>query len=378
MEGISVCRGAPSIFHLFFANDSIIFCKATIEEYEALQKTLQIYEQASGQQLNRAKTSMFFSSNTAEEIKNEIKSRFGAQVIKWHEKYLGLPSLVGRNKKNTFKEVKEKLAKKLVGWKEKLLLKASKEVLIKVVAQAIPTYTMSCFKIPNKLCEEITSLIRSFWWGHCKDERKMALISWEKLCTPKACGGMGFKKLKQFNLAMLTKQEWRLQSGKYSLMYRVFKARYFPNCDCAQASLGNNPSFAWRSIMVAQAGVDNGCNIQIWRDKWLPTPLTHRVISTPSHLPLEARVEELINREEGSLKTDLVQQFFLPHEADAICGIALSSNLPDDKKIWAPTANGGFSVRSAYKIAVEMGVGDATGSMSDDGNRRKFWKAYGD
>ncbi|KAL4626503.1 hypothetical protein ACB092_05G101100, partial [Castanea dentata] len=115
--------------------------------------------------------------------------------------------------------------------------------------------------------------------------------------------------------------------------------------------------------------VGNRCNIQIWRDKWFPTPLTHRVISIPSHLPLEARVEELINRDEGSLKTDLVQQLFLPHEADAICGIALSSNLPDDKRIWAPTANGGFSVRSAYKIAVEMGVEDATGSMSDDGNR---------
>lgn len=87
MEGISICRGAPSISHLFFADDNIIFCKATIEECKALQKTLQIYEQALGQQLNQAKTSMFFNSNTAEEIKNEIKSRFGAQVIKQHEKY---------------------------------------------------------------------------------------------------------------------------------------------------------------------------------------------------------------------------------------------------------------------------------------------------
>ena len=56
---------------------------------------------------------------------------------------MGLPSLVGRNKKNTFMEVKaklaKKLAKKLAGWKEKLLSKASKEVLIKAVAQAIPT-----------------------------------------------------------------------------------------------------------------------------------------------------------------------------------------------------------------------------------------------
>ena len=86
-------------------------------------------------------------------------------MIKQHEKYLGLPSLVGRNKKNTFKEVKDKLAKKLAGWKEKLLSKVGKEILIKAVAQTIPTYTMSCFKVPDSLCDEMTSLIRNFWWG---------------------------------------------------------------------------------------------------------------------------------------------------------------------------------------------------------------------
>lgn len=170
MKGISVCKRGPCLSRLFFANGSLIFCKATIEECEALQRVLKNYEQASGQQLNRAKTSLFFSSNTAKEIQDEIKLRFGAQVIRQHEKYLGLSSLVGRNKKNTFKEVKEKLAKKLAGWKEKLLFKARKEVLIKAVAQAIPTYTMSCFKIPDSLCKEMTSLIKNFWWGQGKDE----------------------------------------------------------------------------------------------------------------------------------------------------------------------------------------------------------------
>ena len=94
---------------------------------------------------------LFFSKNTPDEIKEEIKNRFEAQVIRQHEKYLGLPSLVGKNKRNTFNDVKEKISKKLAGWKEKLLSKASKEVLIKAVAQAIPTYTMSYFKIPDSL-----------------------------------------------------------------------------------------------------------------------------------------------------------------------------------------------------------------------------------
>ena len=73
--------------------------------------------------------------------------------------------------------MKEKLAKKLAGWKEKLLFKARKEILIKAVAQAIPTYTVSCFKIPDSLRDDLTSMIRNFWWGQKQDERKMSRLS---------------------------------------------------------------------------------------------------------------------------------------------------------------------------------------------------------
>lgn len=103
-----------------------MFCKASIEDCEALQRVLMVYEMAAGQQLNKAKTSFYFSSNIDREVQEEIKARFGAQVIKQHEKYLGLSSLVGKNKKNTFKEIKEKLARKLAGWKERLLSRDGK------------------------------------------------------------------------------------------------------------------------------------------------------------------------------------------------------------------------------------------------------------
>ena len=161
--------------------------------------------------------------------------------------------------------------------------------MIEAVAQAIPTYSMSCFKILDSLCEELTSLMRNFWWGQKNDERKMVWISWDKLCTPKSQGGVGFKQLKQFNLALLAKQGWRLQVCSDSFMFRVFKARYFPNCDFIHAKVGCNPSFAWCSIMAAQSIVSNGVHwqvgngrsIRIWQDRWLPTPSTYKVISHP-------------------------------------------------------------------------------------------------
>ena len=86
----------------------------------------------------------------------------------------------------------------------------------------------------------------------------MAWLSWEKLCVPKSCGGMGFKLLKPFNLALLAKQGWRLQIANNTLVYRVFKARYFKDCDFVHASLGNRPSYVWRSIYVAQEIIKKG------------------------------------------------------------------------------------------------------------------------
>ena len=102
------------------------FAKLPWRSVDALQRVLRVCECASGQQLNRTKTSLFFSSNTPMDIQEIIKERFGAQVIKHHEKYLGLPSLVGRNKKNTFNSINEKLKSLLVGKRSYCLRRGKK------------------------------------------------------------------------------------------------------------------------------------------------------------------------------------------------------------------------------------------------------------
>lgn len=81
------------------------------------------------------------------------------------KKYLGLPSMIGRSKKQVFNEIKEREGKKLMGWKEKLLSIKGREILIKVMAQVLPTYTMGCFLLPKSLCDDIDGMIRNFWWG---------------------------------------------------------------------------------------------------------------------------------------------------------------------------------------------------------------------
>ena len=118
-----------------------------------------MYEASSGQQLNRNKTSLFFSHNIAIEVRDTIKMMFGVQVIKPHESYLGLPFLVCRSKRNTFYRLKQRVSNKLARWKEKLLSNAGKEILIKAVTEVVPSYTMSFLKL---LTPYVTGMVRQF------------------------------------------------------------------------------------------------------------------------------------------------------------------------------------------------------------------------
>ena len=145
-----------------------------------------------------------------------------------------------------------------MGWKEKTISKAGRETLIKSVAQAIPSYSMSIFEIPRRVCEDINSALAKYWWGQIRSEKKNHWINWKRLCTPKNRGGMGFRDIHAFNLDMLIKQTWRLVTGSHSLFYQVYKARYFPQCSFMDAELGHNPSFVWHSLLGAREVIREG------------------------------------------------------------------------------------------------------------------------
>lgn len=112
-------RRAPSISHLLFADDSIIFCRASVTECDKVLKVLEVYERDSGQKLNKEKTSIYFSKNTVKEVQDQIKQKFGAEIVRHHEKYLGLLPLVRRGKRKAFNRTKDQVGRKIAGWKGK-------------------------------------------------------------------------------------------------------------------------------------------------------------------------------------------------------------------------------------------------------------------
>ncbi|XP_023886459.1 uncharacterized protein LOC111998599 [Quercus suber] len=165
IKGFFLCKNGPKITHLFFVDDTLLFCHATMSDLDVIQHILSLYEQASRQKLNREKTIVFFSKATPEERKLEIINLLGASAVREYKKYFGPPVVVGRNQKASLNFIKERVWNKLQGWKEKLLSQARREAFLKAIVQAIPTFVMSFFKLPFGLLKDIEMMIRKFWWG---------------------------------------------------------------------------------------------------------------------------------------------------------------------------------------------------------------------
>lgn len=203
---------------------------------------------------------------------------------------------------STFKGLQEKIAKRVTSWKEKFISKADRKILIKTIAQAIPTYSMSLFKLPNALCNDINSIIAKYWWGQMSNEKKRHWINQKRLCKPKKKGGMGFRDINAFNLAMLAKQAQRLIHQKNSLFSRVYKPRYFLEGSFLDANLGSNPSFVWRSLLQAWDvifegltwKVGSGSLVDIATHKWMPRPPCFR-----REGPWPKKVRELVDVDIG-------------------------------------------------------------------------------
>ncbi|KAK9682377.1 hypothetical protein RND81_10G069600 [Saponaria officinalis] len=339
IRGIRVATSAPEVTHLLFADDCIIFVQAKTEETRVIKEILKTYEKASGQVVSLEKTIISFSQATREARRREITDLLGVRCVDVKEKYLGLPIVVGRSKKILTNTIRDKLWKRLQGWKGMLFSKAGREVLIKAVAQSIPTYAMSVFKIPAYFCDEIRKIVSHFWWGQNQGVRKVHWIAWKNLCRPKEFGGLGFQDYQMFNWALLGKQVWSLCTNENTLAARVIKGKYYPNSSFLEAQLGRNPSYTWRGFWEAKWVVEKGLRnrigdgaiTNIWTDAWLSGTNSGKVLSPKPTDCSYVWVKDLLKPSGLEWDEDNVRSCLLPFEAEKVTSIRISERRPPDE-----------------------------------------------
>lgn len=337
-----------------------------------LKNILSRYEAASSQVINLAKTDVSFSIPT--ECRNQITLHLDIKEVPSHDKYLGAPTFVGSSWKNLLLFLVDRIKKHMSGWMDKLISWVGKEVLIKVVAHAIPTYLISVFKISKKLCQNIQSSIVRFWSGHNHKDHKIHWISAHKLCKSKHDRGIGFHDMEAFNDALLAKQVWRLIKDGNSLVAQLLHVKYFPDDDIFKATLGIRPSFTWRCLYgarnvvtrVSRWLVGNGLSLSVWDDRWLPRPSSFKPATPRSTTYENYKVSNLIDHDNNCWRESLINNIFLPCDAESIMNIPLCSSWPTDILIWHCNSRGIFTIRSAHDMLVNDTQSSGGSSSSQD------------
>jgi ribonuclease HI len=385
IDGMRVCRRAPVISHLLFADDSLLFFRATGQQAQRIRGILEKYCRGTGQSINYDKCSILFNAKQEDSVMDEVKNSLNIHRVTFEAKYLGLPTPEGRMKADCFQAITERLSKRCNGWDERCLSAGGKDVLIKSVAQAIPVYVMSVFLLPGPLHEGLTRVIRKFWWGETRGKRKTHWIAWDKFTKAKGEGGLGFRDLKIFNQALLARQAWRLIDRPESLCARVLKAKYFPNGNLFDTAFPVNQSATWKAIVhgleLLKKGicwrVGSGNSIRVWRDPWIPRRWTRRPAGKRRPCQLKW-VAQLIDQDRMQWKEEVVRDFFRPHDVEQILNIRLPSRPAEDFMSWLYEKTGVFSVKSAYKLARDLVMEEGAGKQTSSGNQegRPLWKEF--
>ncbi|KAL6225731.1 hypothetical protein ACLB2K_004580 [Fragaria x ananassa] len=259
LQGISVYEEALVVNHLLFADDSLLF----------------------------------------DQLQAQFACILGVGIVEKHGKYLGLSTVVGRNRTVTFSYIKEQVSNKLEGWSGKLLSSARKDILIRVVAQALPSYAISCFLLPKTFCNTLHQMCAKFWWGSSAENNK---IHWKN-------------------------EVWG-------------SVIYFWN---APAPI--RPSSCWKSIIEAkdllsnraQWKIGNGMLVDAWEDPWLPRPRDFRLIGR--HSTRLSKVSEFITPNRY-WDVKLLEEHFEVADVTLILTIPLNHHSCSDKLIWLYDSKG--------------------------------------
>ncbi|WKA11259.1 hypothetical protein VitviT2T_028778 [Vitis vinifera] len=272
------------ISHLFFADDTIIFCEARKDHLTHLSWILFWFEAALGLKINLAKSEIIPVGEVVgmEELAVELGCRVGSLP----SQYLGLPLGVLNRAPYMWDGVEERVRRRLALWKRQYISKGGRVTLIKSTLASMPIYQMSIFRMPKMVARRLEKVQRDFLWGGGNMEGKTHLVNWEVVCTDKAKGGLGIRKLTLLNKALLDKWIWRYACDKDNIWKQVIKVKY------GQEDFGWRPKKAmgavgvgvWKEIwkeskwcwnnMIFKVGKGN--TIRFWTDVWCSeTALSH-------------------------------------------------------------------------------------------------------
>lgn len=371
-EGIEICKGGPTLTHLQYADDTVMFCKPDIPSLLNIKKTLIIFQMISGIQINFHKSAIM-GINMDDAWLDSAAKALHCKVGHFPTIYLGLPIGGSTSRIKCWDPIIERMEKKLATWKGNLLSIRGRLTLLKASLSTLPLYYMSLFPVPHGIIEKINRIQRNFLWGKYQGKNPFPLVRWDLIQLRKASGGLNVSNILYRNLGLLYKWLWRYCLEPDSLWRIIVQSKYgyewsFSLADLAHTSHGgpwkkicnallSNPAAAALVKHGLRKSVGDGSNTFFWHETWahnLPLKTLFPRLFRLSSLP-NGRVNDMGCWDNGSWcwNPPWARPFRACDEAEwdslfpILQKVVLDLN-SKDQLIWAPHKSGKYSFKSFY------------------------------
>jgi hypothetical protein len=396
-QPFKVGRCGVPVSILQYADDTLCIGEASVDNLWAIKAVLRGFEMASGLKVNFWK-SCLFGMNVSNEFLTMASDFLNCRLGLLPFKYLGLP--VGANPRlcSTWKPVVDAIKGRLCSWGNKYVSLGGRIVLINAVLNSLPIFYLSYLKMPVKVWHEVVKIQRNYFWGGITSRRKTCWVKWSEICKPKKEGGLGIKDLRLMNKSLLAKWRWKLLMNEGDLWKDIIVAKYgsiaIGNACLGEENARGGASVWWRDICKLDSGIGwfsqaatikigSGNTTGFWSNVWVGgVTLKARF---PRLFGISTQQEKLVCEVGGWVsgvwewRLEWRHSFFvweeeIFHELMEVLD-HVSITLVDDRWVWNPGAEVGFSVKSAYMFLDQL-MGDGVMRSSLENFVFKFiWKS---
>ncbi|KAF9603601.1 hypothetical protein IFM89_037100 [Coptis chinensis] len=298
--------------------------------------------------INKTKSKMFLGG-MAQERRDHLHHILNIQIGALPEKYLGVPLIAGRITRVAVTPLLDKIRKRITAWKGKLLSFQGRRVLIQSVLSSIPVYNMGVYKWPSSVIKEAESIFRNFLWSGNPAIKKCVTVSWDKVCKPKEEGGLGIRRLRELNMALLMKLAWHVKY-KEDDFAMFMRSKYFTRDNepieyYTKSSLW--PGIGWALHEVTSRSqwlIGDGNKVDLWRDVWVGEQSIQQALqlSTTQLKNCRSKLSSIIHNGVWNIPPPLL--VLLQHMGVDTENLPVIRQDERDCSVWKEDLKGNFSV----------------------------------
>lgn len=230
----------------------------------------------SGLDTNETKSEIFYGGYS--DIQQSVLSDLsGFKRGEFPTRYLGLPLSPKKMSAATLQPFIDRISAKLHSWTVKFLSFAGKVQMIYTVIYAMVNFWSSVFVLPKWFYAKVDSLCSGFLWKNSTSSPAAgARVSWGSICTPKSEGGLGIRKLEDFEMVFRLKRVWLFFSASGSLWVPWLRNNRFRRRSMWLTNDSQRFSKTVRSMLqlkqqlhdLLRCNVKDGRTALFWYDYW--------------------------------------------------------------------------------------------------------------